>query len=486
MYSITTLSSLREQWPRAMSREEVTHVPAGSAQLGFSERGLGRATTVFLYLFILPFGFDFRGRVGGSFPQYALAAISLVGFLGFAFAIKPRFRRRQGRALGVAVALWWSFLGSTLITLGISRPPTGNYVRVVFPFVLFGLGLLLVRMLLDKSRDIGVLWKPLLFASLVSVVWRFIFGLSHADVSLSQIRFQILSPAVPLFLGLGGLALFSKRRRSAIVVTGFVLSATSVALSVTRGYIFAIGAIVIAMLVTLGLPRVIRAFTLIGVLIILTFGGIAVLNPGLAARWNGRVFGGESLATYYTRVAQVTGTMHEVSGGLATSLIGKGLGAFYHWDAHYYSRVHRVMQEDTFFKKRFYPTEVLWTYPFFAGGALFGWQVPTVLLLALISAVRTVRQFIRRFGRHEALKSSVTAALFGYAGYLGMSFTADPLGSRFESLILGLLAGAALYPGSLLTHLRAPRLGEAGRGALTSRDAGHTTTAPAASRTEGP
>src|SRR3954468_22801059 len=93
----------------------------------------------FLYwIFCFSFAFDFRGQEGGSMVQYVFLALALGSGVFTILATPKALRTGPTRIIS---AIWWGYLGTTVLVALLSHVPASQYFRCVLPALLFGLAL---------------------------------------------------------------------------------------------------------------------------------------------------------------------------------------------------------------------------------------------------------------------------------------------------------------------------------------------------------
>ena len=409
--------------------------------------------TALYWIFCFSFAFDFRGEKGGSAIQYLYLAVALgSGLLAVCATPGAVLRKPTSRM----TLLWWAYLSSTFLIAVLSRVDLSNYIRCVLPPVLCGIAILLGQGLAQRGYTAKAIVQPLLYAGMVSVVFRFIFAIFIQHIPLDEVRYEMLSPAIPLLFAAAVCSAILSPTLQWTPLVGGALAMASVLLSVTRSYILtllaAAGTVGISFILTVWAgywkPEDVKrkathliAGALMGVLTLVL---LYLVEPMVIERWTERLFNNDSGgrmtkdATYLTREAEAVAIFHLLSQNPLTYVYGKGMGALYYWDSSYFPELLEVYPDtDDIGQDIFVPGHSVWTYALFSGGGLalacyvtlFGW-----IVFQGLSA-----------GRY-ALKAGTSppdmALLPFVAGvcYFSQTLTANPFGERFGAQILGLCA----------------------------------------------
>lgn len=409
--------------------------------------------TALYWIFCFSFAFDFRGEKGGSAIQYLYLAVALgSGCLAVCATPAALLRKPTGRI----VLMWWAYLGSTALIAVLSHVEPSQYIRCVLPPVLCGLALLIGQGLACRGYSAKAVVNPLLYAGMVSVIFRFIFAIFIQHIPLDEVRYEMLSPAIPL--------LFSAAVCSAILsptlqwapLAGGGLALASVLLSVTRSYILtllaAAATVGISFLITIWAgywkPEDIKrkvSHVMAGALVgVVTLVVLYLVQPMVIERWTDRLFNNDSGgrmtkdATYLTREAEAVAIFHLLSQNPLTYVYGKGMGSLYYWDTSYFPELLEVYPDtDDIGQDIWVPGHSVWTYALFSGGA-----VALLCYVALFCWIVFQGLAAGRFALKTGAAPPHLALLPFVAGvcYFSQTLTANPFGERFGAQILGLCA----------------------------------------------
>lgn len=402
-------------------------------------------------LFVFAFAFDFKGGVGGTPAQYGMAALNVVSFV--LLFICARGALPRGRFPSVVLLGWAAFLIVGSVGAVVNPVPFGHYVRIVYPFVLFFEGFWVAWWVGRRPSGADLLIKAMLSAALVSLLFTFWWGVHFTGDAYGAIRYQILSPLIPFLLVVAGFDLFfaSERRLRSLII--LVVTLGVIGLSVTRGMLVVMGAVVASLAVawvrnTLGgsasIPRpFVRSAVwsvIAGCLALLVTLG---LYPDVLERWVHRGFGTARDATFWTRLAAVVGQWDQLSAHQGAWIYGLGFGHTYQHALAYANLVAPYIKSSAFDAPMWFPGEFLWVTPLYYAGFVMGTLAVAILLAGAVLALHTVAQGLQaRSWRRRAARPVWVGAL-GYVAFLGLSVTANPFILRSSSLFLGLLLALA-------------------------------------------
>jgi len=431
-------------------------------------------THVLLWVFALSWAFDFKAEVagdaaGGSGAQAAFLGLALCsGFAAMALNAHLLLLRP-----GVwLLVIWWGFLGFiTLTSLGQAVAP-GHFARILFPYLMIGLGLGVAITAAGRGLTPMQLVTPIVVAGAINVVWRIFYGFAFKGASLETARMEVFSPAMnPLFAYLGAAFLLRPRFHWVdLLVAAIALG--GVLISVTRALIFpiAVAGVLGCGCFALGMmwrvfharqaPRKLGIFAACGLLGLVMLGVVQAAAPLLISRWTERLFhkagGGQTSAdlSWLTREAEAAGMLDILKKDPVHFIHGKGMGANYYWDPSYWPELWSVYPSDYDFSMDiWFNGHSVWTYTLFSGG-LIGMTFHLVFFAAAslhgLAAVRAQACT----GRVDDQTWLGFLPLFIVGCMLSESFTSNQLAERLSGAILGLAAGLpqALY----LSRRRSP------------------------------
>jgi hypothetical protein len=148
---------------------------------------------IIILLLLLLLAFDFRGEAeGGGMFQYALVLVSLfLTIAGFVF-LAGSLKELQGTRKILAYSLL-CLIPISLVVAFKNQVPIDRYIRVFYPAYLLISGFVLSSLLVKTKMDVLFLEKSLVAASIVSMIWKFCYAVLVSGISLSEMRYQLLS-----------------------------------------------------------------------------------------------------------------------------------------------------------------------------------------------------------------------------------------------------------------------------------------------------
>ena len=256
---------------------------------------------VLFVVFLFSFVFDYRSfdigfgaaQTGGSLFQYAFIGMAILsGGIASILGVKTLFVR-PGVYL---VMLWWGYvIFSVVVALAWGNDP-GRVARLAVPRVLVGLALNVTTIVAANGMRPGEAVKWFLFACMTNVLWRFGYGAVSSGVPLSEVRMEILSPAMRFLFAWAACSLLLRHKFTwwSIAVLGVPLAIA--AISVTRSLVLPLGVsfIVAGFCLLLGLlwkmydisfpVRKIGPLVGMGVVTVFVIAGTLFAQPNLAER----------------------------------------------------------------------------------------------------------------------------------------------------------------------------------------------------------
>lgn len=411
---------------------------------------------LWFWVCLLPLAFDYKAPDAqfGHGAQWLVVFPALAGAAILAM-IGPRFTRPSRLRSFVTGALLLS-LGGSIIAQLLQHNAIGNYLRVLLPFLLFGLGYLAACRPWHPIR-LAQMMRALYYANVFGLVFTFIFGLEAVGGPLSDIRFRIVSPTM---IGLQAMLLHQfivARRFTLSMVLVFLCSLVIELLSVTRSLL--LGTILLSMFAAwLAAPSIQHLFRtgvrLVGALLCIAAiaGTTAWLFPAITNHWSQRVFAAQNTdsdrdPTTITRLAEIRDQYDQVTSSTESLLVGKGYGHIYRYSPIYFPYVQDTISEQDYYAiSDWVAGHNFWVYQIYAGGILFGICLPLAVIVALVRAGIAYRRWHRIAPRHPLLMPFGLSILL-LAGLPASSIGGNPLGPRFSGLVYGVALGlvVALY-----------------------------------------
>lgn len=417
---------------------------------------MSRYQRILITVFIVSFALDFKGSVGGSMLQYFMAGLNITAF--FLLATTYRFVVPK-RGLGAFV--YWSWIAFLLTgTLGTfaNDTPFERYIRIIYPFMLFLQGFLVAWWVARRPNEASMMVSVMMVTTIVSLLFTAWWGFYFTGESLDQIRYQILSPLIPLALITAGCDLVFLRQGRLRPIVLLSVAMGLIVISVTRGPLLIILLVVAVTLLAafwnaLRTGRLSRAVMKAAVIGAIAFGGsltvIIFLSPEAVVRWMTRTGGKVGLITFWTRVAAVVGQFEALTASPFGWLTGQGFGSSYPWPFSEFPWISPFLGPDVTGASAWFPGEFMWMPFLFYGGFIIGAIAAMVLLRGALYAFQVLIILLRgQLWRRPQLRP-LWIGVLGYFAFLGMGFTANPfilrLSAEFMGLCLGLVVAQGRY-----------------------------------------
>ncbi|MFP3565381.1 hypothetical protein [Paraburkholderia sp. SIMBA_030] len=416
--------------------------------------------TLWIWIFLLPLAVDYKATDAntGHFAQFVFVLPALAAGLALAL-IAPRFHDRS-RLRGFVTASVTLCVAGSVVTQLMQDNDTGNYLRVLLPFLLFLLGYLVACHPWSEYR-LSRFEKALFVANTISLVFTCVYGIATAG-GLEEVRYRIISVTL---LGLQGVLLHEfvvARRFSFFTVAVFAFSVIVELLSVTRSLLVGTA---LLFLIAMGLcaptiQQIWRAIArgLIACAVIAGVAGAAAWSfPTVTQHWTQRLFASEETVTgkdptTITRLAEMRDQYDQVTGSPETLLFGAGFGHYYRYSPAYLPDLAGQITEKDFYAIRDWAAgHNFWVYQLFAGGLLFGVGMPVAMLIALAICFLSYRHW-RAVAPGAPMLPVLGRAIMLFAALPATSIGGNPLGPRFSGLVFGIALGLMIA-----THARLQR-----------------------------
>ena len=419
-------------------------------RFGASASAAKRQAQILSILFIMSFALDFKGSEGGTVIQYVMAIVNTLAFA--LLALQYRLVLPRYGLMAFVFWGWCSFLLVGSVGAFINDVPLGQYIRVIYPYVLFVEGFLVAYWVSRDWRGAETVAHGLVFAAIISFLFTVWCGFHFSGQALQTIRYQILSSLTPFLIVYSGFRLLFLRRRRARSLAILAMCVSITAFSVTRGPLLAVGFTGLMLLVAL-IWSFFRSSSLSAIRMVLraSIGGVLlfgifietflIIAPETLQRWSQRTFGDAHLATFWTRVAAAVGQWEQLSNNPVGWVVGQGFGHQYQYAQSFASLVYPYVTANTFVQPMWYPGEFMWVTPLYYGGLISG----TIAILVLIfSTVYVFRVLVAMIGTRSWDNESIWPLWVGVLGFstvLGLGFTANPFIIRLSAMFLGLALG---------------------------------------------
>lgn len=416
--------------------------------------------------FLFSFAFDYRAyeilfdseKTGGSMFQFAflglaLAAAGLANLIGW--------RHLFVRPGAYLVLLWGGYLGMMVfVALMHGNDPSRIFRLLIAPLLLF-LSISVTHIVACAGMRPGEAVRWLVVAGCVNVLWRFIHGALFSGVPLSEIRMEILSPAMDFLFAWVGVSLLLRRQFTWWIVPVLIVPMIPTVFSITRSVFFPITASAMASAFCLGLGlwwRLYRpthpikklgpiaaavAAALLGVVI------MALAMPSVTDRWADRMFHNSGAGDATTedlsalmRKAEAKAMFDILSRQPTAFIYGRGPGAGYYWDESYFPELFMVYPEDRhqFAEEIFTAGHSIWTYTLFSSGLIgIGIMLGTFFItmgLSLRAAWKNSETVMGRWAWDAHLMFLPFVAMLCV---LSESVTRNPFDERFTGVLFGFM-----------------------------------------------
>ena len=415
----------------------------------FVFRWPSRERRFLLWGFVLPLAFDFKKfeKTEGAVIQIILLCTSLA-FGGLYVMLEEQSCKiiPYKSTLRRIVFIWWLYVAISPLPIFIFSVNIEQYLKVLLPFVLFGVALSVMCSLERRMIEPSVVFNMLLWAGILGAVWRVIYAICVTGLRIETIRWQILHPSIPFLLGFG-IAGYYLKQHIALSSIALLMGTSIAVLSVTRSYIITIFFIFLGVFsleirkysIFSVIQRMLRGRVIFNTLFIFAIAVIMIIyfRPDIISIWTRRFTEHSALngidLTLITRVAEFKGQLNLLTSNYLTLLIGNGIGNNYQWDFSTLTQLPFKVDQDI----SWFSGHSTWVYTFFSSGLLLGAIFPLVLIIGAKNGYNAATQQFRTI--HS--EYNVTAFIV-FMSYFGQSFTSNLLHERYGAMILGIVVGA--------------------------------------------
>ena len=405
----------------------------------------------FYFLYIFSFVFDFRGSEdGGSTIQFIFLVLSIISAFTL-LVTKPTFQNdldvsKQAKRM---VLLWFFFLISSVLPLVYFSVPFSQYIRVVTPFMLFGISLLVTIKLYKRGCELDEILNPILWASIASLFWTPFYYFVMLDLTMEEVRHQIITPLFPIVFSYCLVKSILEKQFDFLSFFILIFAMGLFFLSLTRVYLLMIVVVTLLFLflssnayrnILVRKGALLVTFSICSFILLLPI--LEMFRAGIISAWVDRIFVVNTVlgfdVTFFTRIAEYKGQMQLLFDNNISPLIGRGIGSSYVWDETYFSLLSAVFHETALEDIAPWTTShSLWVYSIYSGGLIFGLIVPCYFILCCYSSIRKMKVSMEQ-GTINEVKCYVFICLC-ILGFVSLSFTSHPLGVRTTGLVLGIL-----------------------------------------------
>jgi hypothetical protein len=423
---------------------------------------------VWIWLCLLPLAFDFKGVESASKAIDILLTVTSMGAACAMLLIAPRFARRSRMRAFVTAFFLLTIFGSVATQL-LQGNDTGNYARVILPFLLMLLGYFVACRPWDAQR-LAQIERAMIVSMIASLVFSVGFDMAMAG-DIAGMRLHV----VPVtFLCLQGLLLHEfvfARRVTPLPALLFLATIVIEMLCVTPSR-FVGTALLIAYATWLAAPSIRHFFTagLRAVVILALLGAMATASasffPSVAQQWMQYMsFAKDAPAARdpvaIAHLAEMKDQVDQTTASGLSTIVGMGYGHDYRYSPSYLQDLAGQISEQDFYAFRKWTAgHDFWVYQFFAGGVLFGLALPLAVLWALWRGSMAYRAW-----RHRAPDAPhlpvLGRALFVLAALPATSIGGNPLGERFSGIVFGVALGLVVASYARIAHTMHMRAAEA-------------------------
>jgi len=406
-------------------------------------------------LFIWSFAFDFKGEAGGSIIQAGFFSISCIGFL----LVVMVGRSSVGKCYKLSPSLvFWCGL---LLLIGISSSvfysvPVEQLGRVLAQFVLFFFGIVIARCEISRGVAVTTLLWAAAYASLASLFFRAAYAILVLGISITEVRFHILSPGLPFLVGLGFYQVFLTDRVCIRSWAILLLTTAIVVISVTRTYIITYSFFLLLVAVCyIRFPSVFKLSLFLKRLLVFSCIGVSAILAAVIARpnvkeiWATRLFAHNMDGrlsgdlTWITRQAEWSGMRQAMAEVPLSYVFGKGLGAGYIWSGEELDELNATgMKFLEFSNEVWFTGHSMWKYAFFSTGSVGVFLY--IILFLWPSYTFFIRLGVAEKGMTDYLSGGLLA-LFCLLSFLSQSYISNPIGERFACCLLGVLVSCVYH-----------------------------------------
>jgi hypothetical protein len=413
-----------------------------------------------LWLFMFSFAFDYRASVdreaaGGSgidqLMFLACCALSLAGIFLLGW------RHLLVRPVGWMIASWGTLVVFLAFNAFVQGVDPGRSLRTGLPFGLCLAGMAAAHIAACSGLPASRIVAPVFAAACVNIVWRIAHGFLFKEISMENVRVEVLSPATNWLAAWIGCALLLRGRFHPALLLACCLLAAGILITVTRALMFPVlaSALASSLCFVLGctrgifewrsLPRKLLPLGAVAALGIGALGVTAAVYPALIERWNERLFhhAGDRNVTmdvsWMTRRAEAEDIVRILNRDPVHFIHGMGIGASYTWSMAYIPELRLVYPKDAELGDDvWFAGHSTWTYALFSGGVL---GVLGHLILFGGTALLSLRAALANSRLPGPEIWLAFLPFVATACFLSESATSNPFYERLAGMLFGVMAG---------------------------------------------
>ncbi len=416
-------------------------------------------------VFMFSFVFDYKSpgtglgaeSTGSSLFQYTFLGLALASgcistLLGLRYLII-----RPGVFL---VLLWWGYIAFMFVVAILQGNEMSRIIQMAITPVLIGLAINVTMITVCAGMRPATAIKWFLIVGCLNVAWKLFFGFVGYGVSISEVRMEILSPAMPFLFAWVACALLLRRKFTwwTLVILGLPM-ATAV-LSITRSVAIpliasAIGATICLILAVMWRmydkrhvirkPASITAVGAAAVGLVLMF---AVIQPQVIERWTEHLFdnAGEGATTEDSstlmRKSEGKAMWEALENNPETFVYGKGIGAGYHGEKSVFPELHQFSEGDRHSTSETIYTagHSFWTYTLFSSGWIgIAFTIGAFLYTMWFSLRAAKLNSLTVMGKRAPDTYLIFLPLVATLATLSESITRNPFDERFTGVLIGFM-----------------------------------------------
>ena len=416
-------------------------------------------------VFLFSFVFDYKdqtigfgaAKTGGSLAQYAFLALAmasggLVTLSGLRFLLV--------RPAVYMVILWWGYVAFMLVVAVLQGNELGRILRLLLSPLLVGLAINATLIAICMGMRAVEVVKWFLIAGCANVLWKLYFGLFHTGLSITEVRMEVLSPAMNFLYAWVACALLLRRKFTFWILVVLGLALLPAVISITRSIAFPIFASAVGAVVCLAFAlfwkmydvrHVVKKFGAIAGVALSSVALIVLLaaaQPRVAERWMDRLFhntgGGatkEDLSSLM-RKAEAKDMWEILNKDPETFIYGKGLGAGYHWHESFFPELFLVYPADRHqFSGTIYTAgHSIWTYTLFSSGWIGICLTLGAFFYCMFLCLRAGQLNARTvMGKRAPDTYLIFLPLVAMLATLSESITRNPFDERYTGVLFGFM-----------------------------------------------
>lgn len=312
-------------------------------------------------------------------------------------------------------------------------------------------------------RALNLMLPALKFMAYISLLWTIYIGLNSENATAMTVRHKIISEIIPFaFAYLSTAFIFKFLSRSDKIFGGLVLIVLLI--GQTRSYLIVLGMAIIFSTLGYSINPKRWIYSMGKVFIIISLFLLCVIfldsifrftrGDSLVELWSHRIFASQQEfgfdQTTASRLAEYHDQMQKLFSSFESAIFGRGLGASYTYSGFNADLFASVLGGDAIPKDYWNGRHSLWVYTLYTSGLIFGVALICFYIYSAWISVKLLRLTGRLNDKFEGFIISVVAV--AYLCFIGISFTAFPLGSRSMAFVLGILIALQISLWDLLGH----------------------------------